>query len=463
MSKHKKTALTAAGICLLLLIIISSGIIYLKKTGLQRSDFRRISTETFDTAFLSMYPIDTYPESDLTYYRGMTVFKADNVLPDFSQIQKYMKRIAKSGNTISTVYLGVRPDMVSVTDLASLTQNYPSVCFEFILAAPSASYWRSLSDREYTALLSTWQSFLSDAGQLTGARFYFYAAEEWLVTNPALYADDFLLTSDAASFILANSDYLHSYLITADNAEKKGTALELLTDALRDGSFSYPDFSDTAIVFFGDSIFGNYTDGMSVPGVVRGLTGATVYNCGYGGNTASVIPDSPVTLPGIVEDFFAGELSRIPTDVQIYQGFTDYLNNPPIDKKVCYIINYGLNDYLKSCPVSSDDPFDVATYAGAIRTAVACIREHSEASQIILCTPNYSGYALNETEDSAVHLSDYADAVLALAEELQVDVVDNFYSLGIDSTNYTEYLPDLIHPNEAGRFMIAKMIIGTIQ
>lgn len=462
MAKQKKVALAAVILCFLLLLIIGGGILF-KKTELQRSDFRRISSEAFDTAFLSMYPIATYPESDLTYYRGMTVFKAANTLSDFQEIQQYMKRLARSGNIISTVYLGVRPDRVSVEQLAGLTQSYPSVCFEFILAAPSASYWQSLSDGEYAELLNIWQSFLAEAGQLSGARFYFYAAEEWLITNPALYLEDFLFTADAASFILANSDYLHPYLLTAGNAGEKGTALEDLTASLRAGAISYPDFSDTAIVFFGDSIFGNYTDGMSIPGAVRGLTGAAVYNCGYGGNTASVIADSPVTLPGIVEDFFAGELSRIPADAQVYQGFLAYQNDPPVGQKLCYIINYGLNDYLKSCPVASEDPFDVTTYSGAVRTAVACIREHSADAQIILCTPTWSGYALDETEDSAVHLSDYADTVLALAEELEADAIDNFYSLGIDASNYTEYLPDLIHPNEEGRFLIAKKLIGAIR
>lgn len=463
MSKHKKNALAALMIFLLLTAAAVTAIV-LQKTALQRSDFRRISSESYDTAFLSMYPIDTYTEEYFTYYRGMTVFKAENTISDFAGIQRYMKRIAKSGNTISAVYLGICPDKVSVDELSALTLSYPSVTFEFILASPSAAYWQGLSEEEYAGALESWQNFLMDAGQLSGARFYFYAAEEWLITNPSLYADYFLLMPDAAGFILANSDYLHPYLLTADNAAEWSASLRQLTLSLRSGASAYPDLSDTAIVFFGDSIFGNYTDGMSVPGAVNGLTGATVYNCGYGGNSAAMVPEIPISLPGIVEAFFAEDLSLIPKEEQIYQGFLAYLNAPPVDKKLCFVINYGLNDYFKGCPVSSDDPWDITTYTGAIRTAVAYIRDKAENAQIILCTPSYSGYALNESDESGtVHLHDYADAVLAMAKELEVDVVDNFYTLGIDASNYTEYLPDLVHPNEKGRFMIAQKIIEAIR
>ena len=46
---------------------------------------------------------------------------------------------------------------------------------------------------------------------------------------------------------------------------------------------------------------------------------------------------------------------------------------------------------------------------------------------------------------------------------MQVDVVDNFGTLGIDSSNYAEYLPDLVHPNEKGRFMMAQKMIAAIR
>lgn len=431
----------------------------------QEKDFQRISYEVYDTVFISMFPIDSYAESDFNLFRGMTVLKTDNLLPDFSGFERYFRHITESENPVSTAYLGICPEKVSVEELASLTQDYPSITFEFILAAPSAEYWKKLSSEEYIQTLNAYEIFLTDASHFTGGRFYFYAAEEWLITNPALYLNDLLVSEDAAKFISTNSDYFHPYLLTADNVSSRIASLEQLTDTLRSCPPVYPNLEDTAIVFFGDSIIGNYTGDLSVPGMIHGLTGATVYNCGYSGNSASVNSDDPISLPGIVDAFFSQDISRIPADQQVYQGFLSYFDVPPApEQKTCFVINYGLNDYFKGYPISSDDPFDTTTYTGAIRTAVARIKEKSANSQIILCTPTFTGYALNESDNPTdIHLQNYVDAVISLGVELEVDVVDNYNTLGIDAQNYTEYLPDLVHPTEEGRFMIAGHIIEIIR
>ncbi len=459
---HKHYIIVSAVTSFILLAAVLSGILY-SRTALQRSDFRRIASESFDTAFLSMYPIDTFSEADFTYYRGMTLFRADNMLSGVSGIKRYLKRIEQSQNQVSTVYLGLIPEKTDLSGLASLIQSYPAVSFECILACPNADYWRQLSRKQYSRALNLWKDFLTDAAGLLDARFYFYAAEEWLVTNPALYTDYYHITPDAAAFLSTNSDYLHPYLLTAENAAEWGERLEHLTADLRSDNYAAFDLQDTAVIFFGDSVIGNYTDGMSVPGVVKGLSGAAVYNCGYGGNSAALGPETDISLPGITEAFFAGDLSAVPEDKQIYQGFLSCFQNPPAGKRICYVISYGLNDYLEGYPVSSDDPFDITTYTGAIRTAVATIRENDGDACILLCTPSWSGYTLKESQEpGAVHLQTYADAALSLAEELQVIAVDNYYTLGIDSSNYTEYLSDLIHPNEQGRYLIALKIMEAI-
>lgn len=458
MSKKKKAVCSVAAAAALILAAVLALLLW--GGPLRRSDFRRITSEEYDTVFLSMYPIDHYSESDFSHFREMTVFKAEHVLKNNFEIRRYMKRIAASGKSVSTVYLGVRPDKISVSRLSSLVQDYPGLTFEFILSYPSADYWRKLTGTQYTRVLENYQTFLAQASGLAEARFYFFAAEEWLVGNPALYEGDLLVTPGASTVIFCNSDYLHSYLVTPENAGLWSDSLKQLTGKLRASSpDACPDLSGTDLVFFGDSVFGNYNDDMSIPGVVRAFTGAAVYNCGYGGNSAAFVgdEDTPISLPGIVNAFFRRDLSPIPEDKQTWHGFTEYFNASHADRKTCYLINYGLNDYMKGYPISSEDPLDISTYTGAIRTAVAEIKEKSAGSQIILCTPTYSAYVLKESTDPAgLHLHAYADAVLALAEELDVDALDFFYSLGVDGDNYADYLlPDLIHPNEYSRYRIA--------
>lgn len=465
MSKKKKTVLAGAVLAAVILVLIF--LLFLlpfRSNALRHSDFRRISSETYDTVFLSMYPIDNYSESDFSYYRGMTVLKADYAVKNISEIRQYLKRIAASGNHVSAVYLGVRPDRLSASQLSSLVQDYPSLTFEIILSYPSAAWWKDLPEKECIRILDEYRTFLSEAAGFSGARFYFFAAEEWLIANPALYEGEFLVDANASSVIFTNSDFLHAFMVTPENADLRGDSLAQLVDVLR-SSAAWPDLSDTDIVFFGDSIFGNYSDDMSIPGVVRALTGAAVYNCGYGGNSAAMAADIPISLPGIVSAFFQKDLSLIPENKQTWQGFQEYFNASHSDRKTCFLINYGLNDYLKGYPISSEDPMDIATYTGAIRTAVAELKEKSADSQIILCTPTWSAYVLRESEDPcAPHLQAYADAVLSLAGELDVDVLDFFYTLGINADNYQNYLPDLIHPDEKGRFLIAaRKIIPAIR
>ena len=224
--------------------------------------------------------------------------------------------------------------------------------------------------------------------------------------------------------------------------------------------------SDVCVLFFGDSVIANYTDSMSVPGVVNGLSGACVYNLGYGGNSAARGAEDRIALPDILEAFFQGDLSELPSDEPVYEGIASYLENPPEGKKQCFVINYGLNDYFKGYAISSEDPYDVYTYCGAIRTAIKTIRENAPDAQIILCTPNF----ITECEAGAEPhgpggsvLADYVAAEIGLARELEVDLLDNYHELGITAENSDLYLDDKVHPSLACRYLIGKRLCGAIR
>lgn len=426
----------------------------------QQSDLFRISLNSYDTVFLSMYPIEPYDEADFLYFRGMNILKTDRLLPDLSSLRKYMERIAESGNPVSTVYLGIRPDKITAGELLLLTAAYPEMVFEVIIAHPSIEYWRQLSNTQYEKTLAAYCDFLSAVGDSPNMRFYFFASEEWLTCNSGLYTDNWSLTPDAARYVMTTSDICHSYQVTPDNAARLSAALRRLTAVQRTTPTTYPDLKDTAIVFFGDSIIGNYTDGMSIPGSVHGLTGASVYNLGYNGNSAAMHKKAVITLPGIADAFVKQDSSVIPKDAQVYAGFLEYAANPPrTDCELIFVINYGLNDYFLQNPISSEDPYDITTYSGAIRTAVSCLKKHYKDARIFLCTPTYTPLS---DEENSLSLEDYVNAVIDLSCEMNVDVIDNYSSLGIDETNHHIWLTDKVHLNEKGRFEAARIIINAI-
>lgn len=432
---------------------------------LKRQDYKRIASTQYDTVFLSMYPIDTYQEEDYSHFRAMTLFKAAYCIPSLSTLTDYMRHIADSGNLVTTAYLGIRPELTDPIKLEELLAAYPGITWEIVLPYPSADYWQSLSQKDYEQTLTSFQNFLTAVPDIPEANFYFFGTQEWLIANPANYLDHMSVTEDTATILMTNSDIAHSFLVTTENAAAYAETLETLTDTLRTAPRTYPDLSDHCIVFFGDSVIGNYTDNTSIPGVVAALTGAEIYNCGYGGGTASQSPDNLISLPGITDAFFRKDPSAFPEDSQPYIGISSYLKSASSDKQICFVINYGLNDYFSEYPIASEDPYDIATYSGAVRTAVSLIRENVPDAQIILCTPNFSAAFENGTEphgtDGSV-LEDYANAILSLSQELQTDVLDNYHNLGITAENHNQYLADRIHPNYACRFLIGSNLCHMI-
>lgn len=168
-------------IILILLIFTSLGsicLIFRKGTAprnnfvqslIQCRDFQRISYEVYDTVFLSMFPIGNYKEADFSYYRGLTVLKTDNILQDSSDLERYFNHIAETDNPVSTAYLGICPERVTVAEISELARNYPSISFEILLFAPSATYWQKLTEEEYSKNMNAYQEFLADAGQCSDA------------------------------------------------------------------------------------------------------------------------------------------------------------------------------------------------------------------------------------------------------------------------------------------------------
>lgn len=455
--KQKLTGIVLFGLAVLGGIVFIFAALHRPKA--QREDYQQIAFSTYDTVFLSMYPIDTYDAEDFLTYRGMTVLKTSYCIPGFTVMKQYMKHIAASQNTVSTVYLGIRPDKISRENLKSLCALYPAIYFEIILSYPSADYWSRLSAANYEKVLTAYLDLLAAASDIPNAHFYCIGSQEWLLANPNNYRDEWTVAETVAQTIMLRCDILQEYLVTAETSPYFSQKLQEVTQKIRTAPSDFRDLSDHRIIFFGDSVIGNYTDSTSIPEVVAGLTGADVYNCGYGGNSAALGPDQIIAFAGIAESFANRDLSKLPLDIQAYQGISAYLSSPLQNDNLCIVVNYGLNDYFKGYPMDSEtNPQDVTTFCGAIRTAVGAIRAAHPNAQIILCTPSCCAFYEFGTEphgEEGYVLEDYAETILSLSEELNTSVLDVYHAFPISRDNWTEYLiPDQIHPNEAYRYLI---------
>ena len=53
---------------------------------------------------------------------------------------------------------------------------------------------------------------------------------------------------------------------------------------------------------------------------------------------------------------------------------------------------------------------------------------------------------------------DYVEALIALANEQDIELLDVYHQLDINADNHPVYLLDGCHPNERGRFLIGQLI-----
>lgn len=443
-----------------------------------RNDYERIATEDYTSVFFSTFPVNNYTEEDFAYYREIYPLKSTYCIPDMETLNEYFTLVTQNGREITSIYLGVRPDIVSAEDLLNLVDAWYGVPFEVIIAYPSLEYWQGLDEEEYTATLAAYKDFINtlmpyyeDNPWIQGnLSLYFYSGTEWLVGNPANYESDFNVNAGISHSLSMYSDRNHEYMLTLDNYEETLENFETLVNKSRNGETmtaekgqTYPDLSKWDVVFFGDSVIA-FSETSSISGAFSGLTGAHTYNCGKGGSSATMKNNSS-GIPAVVDAFLSEDLSGFGEDSQIYAGMSDYFENARKKRQKCFVLNFGLNDYYAGYRVRSEDPYDTYTYAGALRTAVDKLQAAYPDAVIILMTPNFTSYFGNGLEpqsDVGGLLPDYVAAVNSICEEKELLVYDSYSRLGIDSTNHTEYLLDGCHPNEATRYTMAQGLAGLL-
>lgn len=464
MKKHKKSILII-GICIVL-FAIGIGAFGLSHYLKMKKDLDRLQTEEYDTLFLSMYATKNYEEEDWMFYRAMDVVRTDYAIPNNRVLQKYMETAKASGNTVTTVYLGIDPKEIAKEDVVRMIQQNPTMHFEVILAYPQIDYWTSMGKAECEELIQNYQTFAEWIIPLENASLYLFSSEEWLICNAKNYEDTYCTNTEVSEFLMCNFDLLHAYWLSSENVQVRFDRMRLLVDSYRENPIEYPDAAEVDIVFIGDSIIGHYTNTLSVPEVVSSLSGAQVFNCGYSGMSATKIGETDVSLPEAVDALIAKDTTGLPEEVQMTKGMKAFLEREKSGKQLMFVINFGLNDYFNGVPIDGQGADDITSYRGALRVGVKKLQEAYPDAQIVLMTPNFTiyyecGQQLMSEQGSV--LAAYAATVSELAAELGVDVLDNFHELPITEENWQVYQDDGCHLNERGRFILGSRIAQMIK
>lgn len=438
----------------------------------RQAELRYLQQTEYTSVFFTMVPYqdmasDAIGEDFFSLYFGMKAAIAPSYFKNVNKLNDYLKAALDSGNEVSLVNLELIPFQPGrFGDLTDLIAAHPDTTFKILMNAPSMGYWTSQSESSAKKKLSSCRDLAEALLANSNVELYFVGAEDWLILNDGNYTAPLVANKEIAKHLALLTLCDSHYRLTADNYTATFTGLEAKIDFARIVP-APTDLSDWCLVFFGDSVIGNYTDSSSIPSATSVLSGCEAYNLGIGGTLACAGEFAPYAFPDIVEIFCRQDTVTVWEGVICPQEMAACYAKDHDGKQMCFVVNYGLNDYFCGAPIDDpEDLFSLSTYAGALRSGIRELRAAYPESVVILAAPNYVEYfsqGQDRQSDVGGILTDYVEAARRVAADTNAIFMDNYYDLGIDASNSAVYLVDGCHPGDSGRFLYAQALIRLIQ
>lgn len=224
---------------------------------------------------------------------------------------------------------------------------------------------------------------------------------------------------------------------------------------------------DRKVVCFGDSLIGMVRGDTSATAFVASYTGATVYNVGFGGCRMSVHPSHGYAefcmwalAKAIAENDWTAQDTYASEGSDYFPEQLATLKSIDFNAVDYAVIHYGTNDFGGGVAIGPDSPAtDYHTICGALRYSLTKLLTVYPRLRIFVSLPVYRFWTVDGTivySDTYTNtqgdtLVQVVEALRSVAEEFNVPVIDNYYGLGINSTNAASYLYDGTHLNGAGR------------
>lgn len=248
--------------------------------------------------------------------------------------------------------------------------------------------------------------------------------------------------------------------------------------------------SGKKIATFTDSIFANFRDETGIPAIIAKNTGATVYNCGFGGTRMSARNDGnsqaqywdKFSFSRIVDYIASGDFTPMETALPNMSSALSYfsetiqllksLNFNEID---IILIAYGTNDFTGENIVKNPaDLTSIYTYYGAYHYAIEKLLTAYPHLRLVLVTPMYRFYKDASDVylyDSDTHvivgqkLTDFVEVVKQTGKDYHLPVIDNYYEMDANKFTRTRYFDasDGTHPNANGRKRVADRLSGMLE
>lgn len=360
-----------------------------------------------------------------------------------------------------------------------------------IVSSAYATYTQALNTKlpvkpGYTYEFNRFQGnlFLYDSTGKNGKQYSNTSSLPYKITIPSGYYY-IGLNVDTSSMGLERLIYFNR--LTANSDEEKTsyfTMPKLIIDKKQTG-----DLVGKKIVNLGDSIFGNTRPPYDISTKLSELTGATVYNCGFGGTNAGRhsstvfdafslyrLADAITTKNWTLQDSNVNGSGTL----NYYSETLSLLKSLDFNDIDVITIAHGTNDFGNGLQPSGYKNTDISNrfkyYDGALSYAIETLLATFPHLKVFIVTPHYRiklGADNSFVEDSNTWeieswvgtggnhtLIDFVNACKQVGKDCQIPVIDNYFDLGINKFNRTNYFPsnDGTHHNQNGRNLIAEHI-----
>ncbi|MDR0948330.1 MAG: SGNH/GDSL hydrolase family protein [Lachnospiraceae bacterium] len=457
------------------------------RASLLQHDRSALRERVYRGVYLTMFPPESYSEEILTDYMGIESVTVAHRFTDIAQLRSFVIENATMWDTVEYAYLGI--DFLKELedanwDIQQTLKNFQTftvfsvvahsdIVFHFLYAYPPLSEWARLSEDHQDLLFQAYEQSFEILLSYSNTRVFFPGDQEWLIRNPANHDVDGIYNAEVARLIFAQVAF-HTgmtqgmYMVDRENGDDKLDEIRgLLTKYANDPA--YIDLHKMKIVFFGDSIIGNYRGSTSIPNVVSAFSGAQVYNCAKGGMAASSSDNSVLSFPETLDKLFDGSVAMLPQEEAAYQTMLQFRKDTKHFKayrNICFVISFGLNDYFGGHPVTSSDSTDDASYYGALNLGVQKLMDKYPGATVIVLSPTYiSTFSEGNEVMSEVGgtLREYRARAIQVALENDAIYCDLYTLLKINEENAQNFIPDGTHLNEPGRFQAGLSLLKQLE
>ena len=346
--------------------------------------------------------------------------------------------------------------------LFDLADDHPGIPFYIMLPDDSAQMWNSLDAEERKDARLSYITLVRNAFDHPNLLIYYHASEEWVLYSDCIREGgyDTPLTTEVNDNLLIHeiSDGELTYLLMKDTVNSVMDSVIELSEDYEDAIKDYADLSGTDVYFLGDSIFGNYRDGTAVAAFFGDMTGSGAYNLGQGGISGATLTDASSPMSTAFDHLTGDADTQAFNDA--FSGFYSFGAFRLAANKLSgtsgagsvFIIEYGLNDYFSG--ISAED------YRNALTEIVSRLKSAYPDSRILLLSPGYIDIYSGGEEilsESGSTLQDYRDAASEVAAALGCEFLSQTEDMGFtQEETYVYLLPDGVHYNEKGRYLLAQ-------